>query len=341
MRTVVVSSYPPRHCGIGAYARTQVERLRARGEEVLVISPPDGAGDVRLPFTGGRPFLAAARRGRAADEIVVHFQTLLYFRPRAPVSKVLTALGLLWLVLRRPQTRILVHEFDPPRPRWRPDYVLLGRAFRRGRLRFHTEAERRALERAYRIRIRAELVSHVEGVTIHGPSSREEARARLRIDPEERLLVCAGFVAPGKGFDDAIRAITGDRGRVPEGARLVIVGSVRDRTPENLAALRELRQLAEARPGVEFLDSYLSDEDFDAWVAAADVLVLPYRVSWSSGSLARAQALGTPAIVTDVGGLPEQAGPRDRVVHGVRELAEAMEEVARASGSRSRTVEAP
>lgn len=341
MSTVVVSSYPPRHCGIGAYAHTQVQRLRSEGQEVVVISPPDGAGDLRLRFTGGRPFLAAARLGRAADEIVVHFQTLLYFRPRAPVSKVATALGLLWLVLRRPRTRILVHEFDPPRPRWRPDYVLLGWAFRRARLRFHTEAERRALERAYGIRTRAELVPHVEGVTIHGPSTREAARARLGIDPGERLLVCAGFVAPGKGFDDAIRAFTGDRGRASEGARLVIVGSVRDRTPENLEALRELRRLADASPGVEFLDSYVSDEEFDAWVAAADALVLPYRVSWSSGALARAQALGTPAIVSDVGGLPEQAGPRDRVVHGARQLAEAMEEVARASGSRSRTVEAP
>ena len=49
------------------------------------------------------------------------------------------------------------------------------------------------------------------------------------------------------------------------------------------------------------------------WLAAADWLVLPYRRSWSSGVLARAQALGTPAIVAAVGGLPEQAGDGDMV----------------------------
>lgn len=341
MSAVVVSSYPPRHCGIGAYARTQVDRLRAGGTSVLVISPPDGAGDVRVPFTGGRPFLLAARLGKEADEIVVHFQTLLYFRPRAPVSKVMTSLALLYLVVRRPQTRILVHEADAPRPRWRPDYLLLGLAFRLGRLRFHTRAERVALERAYGIRVRAELVPHAGGVTVHGPASRAEARRRLGIDPAERLLVCPGFVTRGKGFGEAIRAIRAGPDGVPEGSRLAIVGSVRDRTSENLAEARALHRLAQETPGVEFRETYLSDEDFDAWVAAADAIVLPYRVSWSSGALARAQALGTPAIVSDAGGLAEQAGPADRVVRSFEGLAAAMAEVAGAETPRSRTVGSP
>src|SRR6185312_16255394 len=78
MRTLVVSSYPPRHCGIGAYARDQVAELRGRGEEVVVLSPPDGDGDVRAPFLGGAAFRKAARVGRRFDRIVVHFQPALY-----------------------------------------------------------------------------------------------------------------------------------------------------------------------------------------------------------------------------------------------------------------------
>ena len=54
MRILVVSSYPPRRCGIGAYARDQVARLRSEGHEVTVLSPPDGDGDVKAPFVGGR-----------------------------------------------------------------------------------------------------------------------------------------------------------------------------------------------------------------------------------------------------------------------------------------------
>ena len=52
-RVLIVSSYPPRHCGIGAYAHAQAGRLRAAGDDVMVLSPPDGDGDVRVWFSGG------------------------------------------------------------------------------------------------------------------------------------------------------------------------------------------------------------------------------------------------------------------------------------------------
>ena len=46
MRILVVSSYPPRHCGIGAYARDQVSDLRAAGHHVTVLTAPDGQGEL-------------------------------------------------------------------------------------------------------------------------------------------------------------------------------------------------------------------------------------------------------------------------------------------------------
>lgn len=106
-----------------------------------------------------------------------------------------------------------------------------------------------------------------------------------------------------------------------------MVGSVKDRTPENLATLERLRNLADGG-AVRLIERYVADDELDAWVAAADAVVLPYRRSWSSGVLARAQAIGTPAVVTDVGGLPEQASARDHVVHDDEELAAALARVA-------------
>jgi len=320
-RVLIVSSYPPRHCGIGAYAATQAAKLRDAGADVVVISPPDGAGDVRVDFlANGRVFREAARRGGAADRIVVHFQPALYYRPgaRAAAQKVATSWALLSLVRRRPQTEILVHEADPP-VRWRPDYVLLRQVFGRARLRFHTDAERVALQRSYGLkRVRAELVDHVDGITVHGATGREGARRRLGLPPDEPVFVCAGFVHPDKGYDRAIEAFAA----AGSPGRLDVVGSVRDATPANLAAAAELRALAERTPGVTLHEEFASDEDFDAWMAAADAVILPYRRSWSSGALARAQALGAPAFVSDAGGLPEQARPGDRVFRSDDELAE-------------------
>ena len=143
MRILVVSSYPPRHCGIGAYARDHVHELRATGHEVTVLTAPDGHGDRTAELLGGKAFRVAARIGRRFDRVIVHFQPALYYRPRAPLSKIATSASLLWLALRRPALRIVVHEADPP-VRWRPDYLLLALAFRvAGRVAFHTDAERR------------------------------------------------------------------------------------------------------------------------------------------------------------------------------------------------------
>jgi glycosyltransferase involved in cell wall biosynthesis len=323
-RVLVVSSYPPRRCGIGRYARAQVERLRAEGHDVTVISPPDGDGDVRVPFFGGRPFLAAARLGRTFDRIVVHFQPALYYRPRAPLSKIATSKALLWLCMRRRQTQILVHEADRPRW-WRPEELLLAAAFAIApALLFHTRAEQEVLERQYGVRTRARLIRHVDGVSVRGPTSRREARRRVGIPQDEVVFVSPGFLQPDKAHERAIDAF-----RALSTGRLYVVGSVRDTTQENLAYAASLRLLADTTPGFELVDRFVDDDEFDAWIAAADAIVLTYRRSWSSGALARAQAIGTPAVVAAVGGLPEQASEMDILVRDERELTRALRSIAR------------
>ena len=309
MRILLVGPYPPRHCGIGAYVAAQATRLGEEGHDVVVLSPPDGHGDVRQRFIGGYAFRQAARIAGRFDRIVVHFEPGLYFWPRTPVLHVITAASLLWLVARRPSVEILVHEATPPPSRLRPDYRLLGMAFARAHLLFHTEAERRALEHDYGIRTNATLVPHTASVTVHAALGRDEARTRLDLGPERPVFVCAGFLHADKGFDRAVRAfgIAGSPGR------LYVVGSVRTPTSDTLGYVDELRTVCDRTDGVTMIERYVSDAEFDEWITAADAVVFPYRRAWSSGALARAQRLGTQAFVADVGGLAEQAGPNDVV----------------------------
>ena len=323
-RVLVVGPYPPRRCGIGAYSFALVERLRERGDEVSVITPPDGDGDLRVRFEGGRPFRAAAKMAGGYDRVLVHFQPALYFKPRAPVSKVRTALALLRLCRDEPGTEILVHEADPP-IRWRPDYILLRKAFRAAPvLLFHTEREHEKLEKDYRIQVSAKLVDHRDGIALRSRPSKEEARRQLELPGDERIFVSPGFIHPDKGLERAIDAVM----RTGAG-RLFVVGSVKDATPRNLAYAKRLRE--QAGDGVTLVERFLDEAELDAWTAAADAVVLPYRRSWSSGALARAQSLGTPAIVTAVGGLPEQASDRDVVVENDEELDSALLRIAAAT----------
>ena len=340
MRILIVSSYPPRHCGIGAYAHEQAARLRAEGHEVTVLSPPDGDGDVRAPFVGGGAFREAAAIGGDFDRIVVHFQPALYYPPRKAFEKVLTSASLAWLVLRRRDaTELLIHEADPP-IRWRPDYALLGLAFRAARtLAFHTQAERRAFERAYRMRLcsRGRVRPHVAtAVSPAGAVARGEARRRLGIaGAPSPVFVSPGFLQASKGMDRAVDAfarvfVSGVEGSVPTGepaASLYLVGSVRDDSAENRSYVERLRSRCAEVPGAHLVERFVSEEEFDLWVGAADRIVLAYRRAWSSGVLARAHELGTPAIVCDVGGLAEQASGGDVLVEGDEGLVEAFERV--------------
>jgi glycosyltransferase involved in cell wall biosynthesis len=188
---------------------------------------------------------------------------------------------------------------------------------------FHTDEERKALERRYRVRVRWRLINHADGVRVRAPVDRAHARRTVGIPEQEAVLVSPGFVHPGKGFDRAVVSFR-DAGA---GGRLYIIGSVKDPSPRNLAHARLLREMAADVPGVELIERFVDDEEFDTWIAAADAVILPYRRSWSSGVLARAQALETPAVVTRVGGLAEQASSRDVVVTDDEELTKAIAHV--------------
>ena len=178
------------------------------------------------------------------------------------------------------------------------------------------------------MRTRWRLVDHRDGIRVTVRPTRREAREALGIPEDEVVFVSPGFLHPDKGLDRAVSA-------VGESGRLYLVGSVKDATPRNLAHVDRLRELAGAFDGVVLVERYLDETELDRWVAAADAVVLPYRRSWSSGALARAQALGTPAVVTAVGGLPEQASDRDHVVRDDAELAAAL---ARIAAGRERSV---
>ena len=59
MRVLVVSSYPPRHCGIGTYARDQVDAARAgfvasRNDFVAVVSAEKNLRSAELEYQVAR-----------------------------------------------------------------------------------------------------------------------------------------------------------------------------------------------------------------------------------------------------------------------------------------------
>ena len=326
MRILVISPFPPLRDGVGKYAAQEVRWLRDEGHEVEVLAPVPCAAHYVEELKGGFRFAKVRRYARRYDRVILQYQPSHYHTRGSGFPRILSNLVMFWVFWRTPNLTVVCHEIEyppPTWPRWRPETILQRWAWSKGRdLVFHTERELRALSDRLGARPRSATVRpHGGHFTAAVTESRDEARMRLKLPAGAVLFLCIGFIQRHKGFDRAVRALR----RIPApDARLVVVGSLRSEEFEHRGYLNELTSLAGRDERVTLLERMVSDEDFDRWICASDVVVLPYREIWSSGVFERAKLLDRPVIATDVGGLIDQARPEDVVVADDESLAKAM-----------------
>jgi D-inositol-3-phosphate glycosyltransferase len=133
--------------------------------------------------------------------------------------------------------------------------------------------------------------------------SRDEARAKLDLDDDHKVVLFFGNIAPYKGLDDLVDAMA-RLVKKDDRFRLVIAGQVKGCQAywarlENIISKLQLDRYIIKRIG------YIPDEDVEGFFKSADVLVLPYKFIYQSGVLFLSYSFGLPVIATDVGSLRE------------------------------------
>lgn len=116
-------------------------------------------------------------------------------------------------------------------------------------------------------------------------------------------LLFFGLIRPYKGLEDLLRVFNALPREEAERFWLTVVG-------ETWEGCTEPARLIAASPHADritFVNEYVPDEVVGAAFAHADVAVLPYLRSSSSGILHVSMSWGLPIVVTSVGGLPEAA----------------------------------
>ena len=333
VRILMVSPYPPTRDGLANYAVQEVKRLRAEGHDVEVLSPgPVGRAPPPRPRRASRGGLALAKRVRGYDRVIVQFHPAMFF-PEPSTSPeraaIYGALAVAWRAA--PDVELRVHEFphegaagEPARSAGRARDV----AGRRSHPRAHRASSATLLAAAFGLsprshhgrRSRRELrAPHASSSAGRGARPARARAGRVRL-PVDRVPAAAQGLRP-----------RGARVRRPRRARL----PARDRRlaarrgrPSTSSYLDDLRELVDATPGVTLHEEYVSDAEFDVWIVAADALVLPYRLIWSSSVCERASLYHRPVIASRVGGLDDQTPADAIMVDDDRELAEAMQRVA-------------
>ncbi|GAA4590951.1 glycosyltransferase [Actinoplanes octamycinicus] len=160
----------------------------------------------------------------------------------------------------------------------------------------HSAFDRDALAAAY------DLDGVPAEIALHGPFDHHAAGAARVPGPDGVVrLLYFGTIRPYKGLEDLIEAFPA----LGPGYHLTVVGE----TWEGWTLPAELIAASPARDRITFVNRYVPDTEVNAYFAAADAVVLPYRRSSASGPLHIAMSHGLPVVVTSVGGLVEAAGP--------------------------------
>jgi glycosyltransferase involved in cell wall biosynthesis len=330
---LVVSPFPPAEDGIARYADQLVKTLADRTFVRLAL--PGGEGEFVHRLWGGPRPLWILPAARGVDDVLVMYHPDYYIQ--GGLLGQLAGHIALWLVSRLRRTTFVVHEPEHPRAteigrRGKLEFWLLESVRRRvwagvAGVVFHTDWERKRFAARFpgRARRTERLVTHGAFFTSGVQASAAEARRRLQLPGDRVILLCIGFLSPEKPDKGYERAIAAVREAGLEQVELRIVGSpIRRPVPEVELYVEKLRKLAAETPNVTLHERFVSDEEFDLWILAADAVVVPYRAASSSGVVARAHLLGTRLIASAVGGIADQLRPEDLRFKTDEELVEAI-----------------
>ena len=129
--------------------------------------------------------------------------------------------------------------------------------------------------------------------------SKQEARAKLHIDPQDKILLCFGHIRPYKGLDTAINAL---RLIKDPSIKLLIAGKCWEEWEkyETLIAQHDLKNRIILKLG------FIKNDDVETIFTASDLVLLPYKhFDAQSGVGALVVPFGIPLIVSAVGGLKD------------------------------------
>lgn len=134
--------------------------------------------------------------------------------------------------------------------------------------------------------------------------SQSEARQRLRLRQEHKVLLFFGNIAPYKGVEHLVTAFE-ILSRKNDAYRLILVGKPKGEK-DYWERIRDSIERSDFRDRVIQRIEYVPDEETELYFKAADVSVLPYKHIFQSGVLFLGYSFGLPAIAADVGSLREE-----------------------------------
>ena len=300
LRLGMVSTYPPKLCGLATFASALTSDLRAAGNRVDVVRVDDGSepqaiggADEQRLVNGNVASLrlAAARLSRCDAVIIQHEYGIFGGTDGDEVLDLIAAIDA--------PTIVVLHTV-PLQPTTHQREVLVELSQLADRVVVMTASARDRLLASYPVDAQTvETIPH--GATLPSPQQSDR-----RVSPRDRSLqlLTWGLLGPGKGVEHVIDALP-LLGSLPHPVQYTIAGVTH---PKVFAAhgdvyrqslVNQARAVGVSR-SVRFDDDYRDLAELTRFVASTDVVVLPYDSvdQVTSGVLVDAIAAGRPVIAT-------------------------------------------
>jgi len=152
----------------------------------------------------------------------------------------------------------------------------------------------------------------------------EEAKAKLHLPVNARVLLYFGSIRPHKGLEVLLDAFSRLNSPPERPLHLLIAGACSG----DWEPYERLIEAHPARARIQTHERFISDREVGLFFGAADAVALPYRRASQNGVAAVALHYGKPIVASDVGGLSECILPGQTgelaLPNGANSLAEAL-----------------
>jgi beta-1,4-mannosyltransferase len=136
--------------------------------------------------------------------------------------------------------------------------------------------------------------------------TREQARVKLGISPQEKMMLSLGRINKYKGLGLLSKAfLTADI----KGSHLLIAGSCKQ--PEIVEEINDNKNSVTSQAKITVHSRFIPDDEIQVYMRAADCVVLSYDdIPMNPGSVILAMSFGLPVCCVDTGSVAEILGPR-------------------------------
>ncbi len=294
MRIGYISSYPPMECGIATYSAYLIDSLRKKGVDVYVVSHMGASGNQVFPAFNetdldDKAYTVALRF--TPDIVHIQHEFGLY-GPYWGVN--ILPVIVKFRLIGVPVVTTVHTVYDPPERNHR---VLIENILANSdRIIVHQDYQLDTLRRCFPEHLgqKIEVIPH--GARLVEPVTR--AKAKLGLPENRKVILLIGYFRPSKHFELIIDQLPKILREYPD-ALLVLAGKIRNREYSDYRnILFERIRRSPVKEHICVILGQLAQETFDTILSAADVVVLPYKISSQSGILAHCMAFGRPVITS-------------------------------------------